>query len=149
MLQEELALASISTIDESVSPGPTPTLLRLGNPLRLQDAIHVTSFATRASPPIPVVTPQAAVSPPAPATAPPSTPTAVSSPAYNSPAAQPVPLLVTAPLSTVHSNPSTAPSPTNAHGTFATPTPAMWNEHSFFYIFNFLWVSFRLFGQPW
>jgi hypothetical protein len=44
-------------------------------------------------------------------------------------------MLVNAPLSTVHSNPSTAPSPTNAHGIFATPTPAMWNENSFFYIF--------------
>jgi hypothetical protein len=135
MLREELALASISTIDESVSPGPTPTPLRLGHPLRLQDEIHVTSFATSASPPIPVVTPQVTVSPPAPASALPSTPTAVPSPAFTSPPAPPVPLLVNVSLSTVHSIPPTAHTPTSAHGIFATPTPAMWNENSFFYIF--------------
>jgi hypothetical protein len=48
MLREELALASISSVADSMSgplpPGQDQTTLRLGQPLWIQDATHVASF---------------------------------------------------------------------------------------------------------
>jgi hypothetical protein len=167
MLQDQLALASILTVVDSMSrplpPEQPPTPLRLRHPLQIQDVSHVTSFTYMHSPPVSVVAHQAAASPLAPYS---RTVHQLPSPA-SGPSAMPVfPLLQTAPVSPTASPwlpvprliPAAAPGPSTtssspvvgpsvpgthapststasfAHGLFSPPAPAMWNEHSFFYL---------------